>query len=175
MKKQSKFNSKIYFEHWKTPLDSDKPLHHYLAGILHAANQIYFFFGVAEKPFKRFHVMTLPKLTPYRVYEEEAFFYGTMLKSSSRKKKKEPVKRQSNYKFWNTPFIKEFNIGDRNDPFSIVLRKGKGYNVCHYVITTSDEAVEFLDVYSPPPSWEYYDNMTIKRLIKVYVTKKFYD
>ena len=170
MKTKSKLDPKVFYEHWKTPLDDDFPKHHYLAGILHATSQIYFFFGVAEKPFKKFHVMTLCRFTPFRIYQEQAFSLG-LANYLNPRKRETPITRQSTWKFWNTPFIKEFDKGDH--PLSLLSRKGKGFNVCHHVIVTSDEAVEFLDTQNLP-RWEYYDNITLKKLVRHYATGRFH-
>lgn len=170
MKTRSTLDPKVFYEHWKTPLDNDIPIHHHLSSIIHGANQIYFFFGVAEKPFKKFHVMTLPRLTPFRIYQEQAFFVG-MAKYLNLEKKQNKRVRQCTWKFWNTPFIDEFDKGDH--PLSLLCRDKKGFNVCHYVIVTSDESVEFLDTQDPPPRWEYYENITLKKLVRHYTTKRF--
>jgi hypothetical protein len=177
MKTRSKLNRNVYYDHWKTPLDKDYPIHHYLAATLIGANKTYFFFGVAEKPFRRFHVMTVTRLTPFRVYEEEAFDIGLYAFVNNMKprngKKIKYKKHQQTWKFWNTQFIKEFDKGDH--PFSIIGKGGGRDRICHHVIITSNEAVEFLDIYYPPPRWEYYENTTIKALLKIYATKRFYD
>lgn len=159
---KSDFINDVYLEHWRTPIMHNQQL--WLQFVLHTGSTVHFFFSVNDKA-ESIHVMTINCGWPYRVVDESLGYHciGKYFRF-----KKEPLKKVkicSTWKVWNTSFI--LDMESANALSGYAKKRNKDY--FEYVIATQDEYIEFISL--NPPSWEFYQDIEIQKLINDYTEK----
>lgn len=107
MKAKSKIKN-AYFEKWLTPVSRCRFL--CLSATLQTIESVHFFFRLESDSAKDIHVMSFPRLYPYRITEEDLAHgsIGKYLDFFHKIHEKEPEIRHT-YKLWGTNFINDLD------------------------------------------------------------------
>lgn len=141
MRTKSEFFKGVYFERWGTPISHGQSLS--LWGVLVDHTLTHFYFTVDEE--KDCHVMTIDRLWPYRMIEEQYAHkcLGKYFRVNPKGKKK-PRPQFPRYfktwKMWGTSFIKELDEGYALSGYNKVRNK----NHVAYLIETKDVWIEIV-------------------------------
>lgn len=166
MRIKSAAGKDVYFEYWSTPLDKAKSL--WLSSVLQTINKIHFFFRFNTDLSKKIHVLTINRLSPYRLIEER-YAVGCVDKNLETKKKKKNEKsallkgfERRTWKLWGTQFIKEVDENTSLSNYSHTPDK----TIVQYLIRTNDEYIEFIT--RQEPKWKSYPNSKLEDLLIYY-------